>query len=234
MAGASQPLPVTKGKQTKCFAALLPVGERTEPSAVTLTSTAIAAKGATTITITSAPLAVGKIVPGQYLLFEDPDEKVYIARVAADYTTGTSLTVEELPEAIPSGSAAVFPVPFKLRTDSAVNFSQDLQDVNTYDHDLNGDASPGAATVEITLSGEYSPYDPGYATCVYATRNTLEVYFTRELATPGAGFTKGKVTKGAAIVTSREEPAPNDGNVSANVSARFVGNVVEADPVPTA
>lgn len=230
MAGATQPLAITKGKNTKVFAALLASGDRTEPTGVTFTTTAAAIKGATTLTITSAPTTCKA---GQYLLFEDANDKVYIAKVGADYTTGTSITVEALPEAIPSGAAAVFPAPFKLRTDAAITFTQNVNEVNTYDHSINGDASLGSATSEINISGEFSTYDPGYATCTYATRNSLEVYLIRELATPGSGFTKGKVTKGAAIVTSREEPAPNDGNVSANVTARFVGDVTENDAVPS-
>lgn len=231
MAGAVQPLPITKGKTTQIFAALLGEGDRTEPLPVTFTLTAGAAKGATTLAVTSVTTTAKA---GQYLLFEDSDEKVYIAQLSADYTTGTSVSVEALPEAIPNGSVAAFPVPFKLRTDASISFSQDVSDVNTFDHSINGDASPGAATTEITLSGEFSFYDPGYNTVVYATRNTLEVYIWRQLAVPGSGFTTGKVTKGACIVTSREEPSPNDANVSANVSARFVGDVFEVDPVPTA
>lgn len=225
---ATQPLAITKGKQTKVYAALLGTGDRSEPTAVTFTTTSNAAKGATSISVSSVNTTLKK---GQYLLFEDADDKVYIAQANADYTTGTTLTVKALPEAIPSGSASAFPAPFKLRTDASISFSQDVSDINTYDHSINGDASPGAATTEITIDGEFSSYDPGYNTVVYATRNTLEVYVIRELAIPGSGFSKGKVTKGACLVTSREEPAPNDGNVSANVSARFVGDVVENDPV---
>lgn len=229
MAGATQPLAITKGKSTKVYAALLGTGVRTEPANVTFTTTANASKGATTISVTSVTTTCKA---GQYLLFEDSSDKVYIAKVGADYSTGTSLTVEALPEAIPSGSAAVFPAPFKLRTDAAITFTQNVNEVNTYDHTINGDASLGSATSEINISGEFSSYDPGYATCTYATRNSLEVYLIRELATPGSGFTKGKVTKGAAIITSREEPAPNDGNVSANVTGRFVGDITENDATP--
>lgn len=228
--------PVTKGKQTKVTGALLKTGERSEPNPVTLTASAAAIKGATTVSVTAAFESGTEtlIAKGQYLLFEDTDEKGYLVQVDADYESGTTLTVKALAEALPDDAAAVFPVPFKLRTDSGISFSQDVSDVNTYDHSVNGDASPGAATIEISLEGEYSPYDPGYATAVYATRNTQEMYIIRELATPGAGFSKGKVTKGACLITSREEPAPNDGNVGANVSARFVGDVEENDPTPTA
>lgn len=236
MAGATQPLPITKGKVTKVYGALLGSGDRAQPANVAVTTTALAAKGATALTITDIATGLGTstIRAGQYLGFVDADDKLYIAQVTADYTAGVSLTVAALPEAIPSGAEAVWPTPFKLRTDSAINFSTDVQDVNTYDHSVNGDASPGASTVEITLSGEYSPYDPGYLTAAYAQRNSLEMWVIRELGNPNASsFTKGKVTAGAALITSREEPAPNDGNVSANVTARFVGDVIEADPVPT-
>ena len=231
MAGAVQPLPISKGRLSKVYCALLDSGDREEPTAVSVALTAGAAKGATTLTVTSVTT---KIKAGQYLLFEDADDKVYLAQVTADYTTGTSVSVAALPEAIPNASVAAFPVPFKLRTEASISFSQDVSDIFTFDHSVNGDASPGAATSEISLEGEYSPYDPGYATVTYATRNTLECYIIRELQTPGSGFTKGKVTKGACIVTSREEGSPQDGNVSSSVSARFVGDVEEVDPVPTA
>lgn len=230
MAGQSQPLPVTTGRTTKIFAAVLGTGVRSEPAAVSLEMTDPAAKGATTIAITSVSTTIKK---GQYLLFEDVlTEKVYIAQVNADYTTGTSLTVKALPEAIPDACVAEFPVRFKLRTEANISFSQNVSETFSFDHSINGDASPGSATTEISLSGEFSSYDPGYLSATYCTRNSLELYIWREIATPGAGFSKGKVTKGACIVTSREEGASVDGNVSANISARFVGDVVETDPVP--
>lgn len=230
MAGSVQPLPITKGKNTRIYCALLKDGDREQPTAVTFTLTAGAAKGATTLTVTSVTT---KAYAGQYLLFEDPDEKVYLAKLTADYTTGTSVSVEALAEAIPNTSAAAFPVPFKLRTSADVSGSTDVSDVNTYDHPISGDASPGASTYEIQTDGEYSYYDPGYNTCVVAQGSSTEVYLIRELAPPGTGFSKGKVTRGSVLITSRDEPAPNDANVSANVSFRFT-SFNEDDPVPTA
>jgi hypothetical protein len=231
MSGVVQPLAVTKGKKTKVYAALLGEGDRSQPASVVFTLTADAAKGATTLSVTSVTTTARK---GQYLLFEDADEKVYLAQLSADYASGTSVSVVALPEPIPSTSVAAFPVPFKLRTNADVSFKQNVTDVNTFDHTVNGDASPGAATSEIKTDGEYSAYDPGYQTCVYATRNTLEVYLIRELQVPSPAFSKGKVTRGAAIVTARDEASPNEGNVSGNVSARFVGDVFEDDPVVAA
>ena len=116
---------------------------------------------------------------------------------------------------------------------SDINFSQDVSTVITFDHSVNGDASPGSASTEGTFSGLYSYYDPGYATVVEATRRTRQIWIERELAPPGPGFLKGKVSGGAAIVTSRDEPNPDDGQVAADFNVQFVGDVVEDDRVPT-
>lgn len=234
MAGVKGPLSVTKGKKTQVFMALLKDGDREAPAEVTLTLGSGAAKGATSLSISGVSADTTKIYKGQYLLFEDPDERLFIAQANADYTGGSSLTVVALPEAIPNASAAAFPVPFKLRTSADVDVSTDANEVDTFDHSINGDATPGKTSFEFKTDGEYSAFDPGYNTCVYAQRNATEVYVWRRLAAPSPAFAKGKVTSGAAIVTSRSEPNPNDGNVGASVSCRFVGDVEEDDPVAIA
>jgi len=231
----TQPIPVTKGKKTKIFAALLKDGDREQPHECTVTLGSAPAKGATTLTVTVSPaMPAGRAMyKGQYLLFEDADDKVYIAKLNADYTTGGSMTITPLAEGIPTASVAAFPVPFKLRTTADVSGSTDITDVNTYDHSVSGDASPGASTYEISTDGEYSHFDPGYNTCVEANKSNTEVYILRELAPPSPAFIKGKVTRGSVLITGREEPAPNDGNVSASVSFRFT-SFFEDDPVATA
>lgn len=231
MAGSTQPVAVTKGKRTKVFCALKNSGDREEPTAVTLTLTAGPAKGATTLAITSVTT---KIYKGQYVLFEDSNDKVYLAQVDADYTTGVSLTVKPLAEAIPNAAVAAFPVPFLLRTACDINTDTGLDEVNTFDHDVTGDASPGATTVTIDIPGLYSYYNAGLSTARYAQVNSQELYVIRELDTPNAAaFTKGDVEKGCVILSSRSSSAPNEGSVSGDVSGRFVSYTL-VDPVPVA
>lgn len=229
----SQPLPITKGKKTRITCAILRDGDRSAPHTCTIALSAAGAKAATSVGVTVTPaLPAGKkIYAGQYLLFIDADQKAYVAQVNADYTTG-AMTFKPLAEAIPNGAIAQYPAPFKLRTTADVSGSTDVTDVNTYDHDISGDASPGATTYEISTDGEYSHYDPGYNTCVAANKTSTEVFISRELAPPSDGFKSGKITRGSCLITGREEPAPNDGNVSASVSLRFT-SFEELDPVPT-
>lgn len=227
----SKILIVTKGKKTKARMCLLKDGDREPPDDVVLTLTAAAAKGATTLTLTSVTT---KIYKGQHLLFEDPDEKVYKAIADADYTTGTTLTVKPLSEAIPDDSVAAFPVPFKLRESADISASTDVSSVNTFDHEISSDFTPGESTYELSTDGKYSHYDPGYGTCGEAQRTNTEIYFWRELAPPSPAFSKGKISRGACLVTSRDEPSPNDGEVGASVSMQFVSGFEEDEPVPVA
>jgi hypothetical protein len=233
----TSPLPITQGRKTTVTLALLSDGVRTEPVAATLTLTSAPSKGATTLALTATTPGTTNAVntniySGQYLQFTDSSSRLYIAQVNANYTGGTSMTVLSLPEAITNGSTAPFPAKLNLRTAADISFSTDTSDVDTYDHSLGGDAAIGSTTAEIDLSGEYSAYDAGYNTAAYAQSNGKEVYITRTLATPGSAFATGKVTKGASIITSREEPAPVDGNVSANMTARLIGPS-EVAPVAT-
>lgn len=228
----SYPPPVTKGKKTRPRIALLGTGNRSRPADVVfeISATTPPAKGATTIALAASVTTTAKT--GQYVQWVDGNGKLYIAQLNADYTTGTSMTVKALPEAIPSGSKAEFPVEFNLRTAADFDDSTDVDTVNTYDHPINGDSTPGATTLTLTTGGLYSFYDAGSRTCIYAKENNLEVWVERELDIPSDAFSKGEVRGGAALVTSAPSAAPNESSVTQDFTFQINGTPYRADPVP--
>jgi hypothetical protein len=71
------------------------------------------------------------------------------------------------------------------------------------------------------------------ATLLKAANAGAECYLTRELNVPSAAYRKGRVIKGAAVVTAAPEASSVDGFVTADFTVAFQGQPVDAEPVPT-
>jgi hypothetical protein len=231
--GATTPLAATKGKETRLTCALLGEGQRVEPTEAVLTIAGTEqAKGATAVTLSAAPAAGVKMFTGQYLQAKDTNGLVYVMKLDADFEGGTSLDVAPLPEAIPASATIQWPVRFNLRTQADIDFSYENEEVNTYDHEDNGDAVPTSSSASISLAGLYSAYDAGGLTTDYAAQNRLEVWISRTLGRPTPAYKRGAVIAGAAIIEGIASPAPNDSFVASDYTARFVGDITRKDPDP--
>ena len=223
-----------RGSLVEIYVSALALGERTEPTADTVTvATSAPAKGATSITISA--LTTAKIVSGQWLSFTDPsDGKEYLAQLTADaVVTDTTLTVAALDESIPVGSQAEFPPYLWDRTDTTKNSSYNLASVTTFNSGGNRDGVLVSNETTLSLPGVFYRYNAAARTLVWAAQNQREVYIQRIFPGPNSAFTLGDVTKGAGTPTSVNSGSPVDGFISLDFEVALLGAVTEADPTPT-
>ena len=102
----------TKRENLACFPAKLDASQFADKDSINVVLTAGAAQNATSITITAItlPAYVSKIPSGTVLYFGGAK----VARLTADYTGGTTMTVAALPTALISGDTAAY-APFGTR-----------------------------------------------------------------------------------------------------------------------
>ena len=192
---------------------------------------AVAAEGTAedvTATITGAQASIVQV--GQVLAFESPAGRYYRATVRTKYeATGTSLALSAT-ETIPTGSVAKFPAEFRIRQSADLAKSTSTTTFSSFDHDVS-DQSINETTATLTFNGGFNWYDPGYATCEYAQTQSQKIYVERELPSPdGNVFNSGPIEWGIAVISGDATPAPNGGNVSANVTFAISGSVSKIEP----
>lgn len=223
------------GKGTKVTIAMLPVGDRVEPVATTITLAALAAKDVTGgATITVPALGAGVVIPaGSYLGFVVPTTgKTVLVQLTADAGAGdTSLEVEAIPEDIASGSVATYPLRLSGRT--AANIGRSGNRVSAVDFDSDGYADGLTASIEQTLEvpGNWQPLDAGFATAEYAFTELRETYVWVELPRISSAYSAGRIYKGPCSITDLPLDVPADGIVTGNISITFNG---KPDFVPDA
>lgn len=230
----SLPFKGTKGYETVITVALLSEGDREAPTANDLTNSALAAKGATSITLDAAATG-SKIRAGQRLLFIDPvTDLAYPVIVTANYEgAGTTLAVAELAEDIPADAVAAFPAKFQLRQSAGLERSTNVQTFSTFDHAGLADSTPGQIDTTASFDGAYAIGDAGGETMEAAQRLGAEAYVEVIRPAPSAAYSRGRVDAGACLVESMSQPVPLEGEVSRNFSVRFNTYTV-TEPTPTA
>lgn len=221
------------GRGTKVFIAMPGPDASVEPVAGTVTLGAAATKGATSLTVTISP--AGVLIPaGSYLQFVAANGKEVPVRVNAAATdTSTTLTVNAIPEDIPNGSVAAWPV--LLRARETANVSRQGNRVNSFTFDNEGyeDGLTASITNGITANGNYLPLDAGYRMAEEAFLNLKEVYVWIQLPPPSSAYSSGAVYKGRASITSIPLDIPADNIVKANIEMAFNGKPTFLNPVPT-
>ena len=222
----------TRGLETEVTVARLALGSRTEPAEFLITTTALAAKGATSISVSGVG---GAIQVGQYLNFYNATNGTeFIAEVTAVAASGaSSLTVAALPEAIPSGAAGEFPSVFWDLTDASVDRSYNRQAQATFHTGGFEDGVITGGSYTMSLPSVYFAKNAAAATLLKAANAGGECYLTRELNVPSSAYRKGRVIKGAAVVTAAPEASSVDGFVTADFTVLFQGQPTDSEPVPT-
>lgn len=221
----------TQGKETEVTVARLALGSRVEPVEMLITTTG-AAKGATSLPVSGV---LGPIQIGQYLNFyKATDGTEFIAEVTAVAASGAStLTVAALPEAIPTGSQGEFPSTMWDLTDASVDRSYNRAAQATFHTGGFEDGVITGGSYTMTLPSVYYSKNAAAATLLKAANAGAECYLTRELNVPSAAYSKGRVIKGAAVVTAAPEASSVDGFVTADFTVAFQGQPTDSEPTPT-
>lgn len=181
-----------------------------------------------TATLTAAQTSIMQV--GQVLAFQTPAGQYVRATVRTLYNgSGTSLELTAT-ETIPDGSIAAFPAEFRIRQSADLAKTTATTSFSSFDHNVS-DQAIGEATATLTANGGFNWYDPGYATCEYAQNNSQKIYVERELPSPdGNVYNTGPIEWGIAVVTGDATPAPDGGNVSANVTFAISGSINKIEP----
>jgi hypothetical protein len=146
----SKTFQVGAGNKVKLYVALLPLGDRTEPTDVSLTTSAAIASAATTIAVTAL---TGPIAGGTPLTFSNGTDKltVYLAKDAK--AGATTLNVEATTSGL-TGSSSTAEYTAKLRllggTQLNANINSDRTDVLVFE-DLLGQMMKRSAEYFLRL-----------------------------------------------------------------------------------
>jgi len=218
------------GRKSKVMVALLPKGVRARPADASFLSTGDVIAGQTSISLNHATGTV--VAAGQYLRFVTPTGEERLVKVSTTTpANATAIPVVALTEDLPAGSTADFPVEFFDRSAADIDFSYNLAEVSTLNTGGNRDGVITGGSADINLPGIFYHYCAGANTVFEAANNGAEVWLEIEYEAPGEGYAHGRRIGGPAGVTGRTQASPNDGFVSADIKAAFLGGVDERMPV---
>lgn len=183
---------------------------------------ALAAKGATSITVTGVTQA---IAPGNYLLFRDAitETEVLVEVTAAVASAGTSITVSALEAAISSGSIAHYPPEILDRTAADFNSDGSTQTVVT----LNTEGRELVVTTSISESisapGNWHHWNPGLKICEKAFGLMEPVWVMLEYQPPTPNYSRGEIILGRAVVSSASRSSPADNFLVSDIELPLSG-----------
>jgi len=188
----------------------------------TITAGTLAAKGATSITVTGITQTIAR---GNYLLFRDPltETEVIVEVTAVVASAGTSITVSALEAAISVGSIAQYPPELMDRT--AADFSADgsTQTVVT----LNTEGRELVVTTSISESisapGNWHHWNPGLKICEKAFGLMESVWVMLEYEPPTPTHLRGEIILGKAAVSSGSRSSPADNFLVSDIELPFSG-----------
>jgi|GEM_PF-5651980 len=188
----------------------------------TLTLTAAATEGGTTMTVTGAPATA--IEKGNVLLFVDADELAYLAEVTAN-STGGALTVRALAETIPSGATAMWPPELLDRTDAEISRTVDTTDTQTFNTGGNKLITTTTSSRSLSLPGPYMLKNGGYWTAFFSAEEKVALWFAIQHEAPDQDLGTIKeapfIAKG--YVTDNTTSAAADGFRMGDLSVDITG-----------
>lgn len=206
------------GNKIKVFCALLPLGIRTEPIDVTLTTTAAASANATTIAVSSLS---GAIAGGTPLTFGTGASAV-TAYLSADATAGdTSISVEPLSAPIGNTTTATYTSKLRLLggTSTGATIGAERTESLVFEDPLGySDGLVTSQNWEVPWTANLLADDDAYRRVYYAASQAVsgrELFLWQEDAPP-AGATEGDGLKGAVVVTNFTKDFPSDGILTFN------------------
>lgn len=204
----SKTFQVGAGNKVKLYVALLPLGDRTEPTDVIVTASAAIASSATSIAVTAL---TGPIAGGTPLTFSDGTDKLTVYLTKDAKLGATTLNVETTTAGL-TGSSATAQYTAKLRllggTQLNANINSDRTDVLVFE-DLLGykDGAVTGQSWELPWTANLLSDDEAFRRVFYAASQAVsgrEVYVWQEDAPP-AGYAKGDGLKGATVVMNLQK-----------------------------
>ncbi|MBD2771136.1 hypothetical protein [Iningainema tapete] len=199
----SKTFQVGAGNKVKLFVALLPLGDRTEPTDVTsITASSGLTAATTSITVTAL---TGAIAGGTPLEFDNGTDKVTVY-LAKDAKLGdTELIVEPIETALSGSSTATYTAKLRLfgGTQLNANINSDRADVLVFEDALGyKDGAITGQSWELPWTANLLSSDEAFRRVAFAAATAVsgrEVYVWQE-DPPPAGHAKGDGLKGSCVV----------------------------------
>lgn len=189
-----------------------------------MTLSAAATEGATSLTVTGGPTTIEK---GNVLLFVDADELTYVAEVTSDSTGGT-LTVKALAEAIPANATAMWPPELLDRTDAEITRSVDTQDTQTFNTGGTRLLTATVGSFSLNLPGPFLLKNGGYLTAFKAGQEKVPLWFMIKHEPPDAEV--GEITEqpfiGKGYITEFTTSSAADGFRQGDLSVEITGDPI--------
>ncbi|MFB2768582.1 hypothetical protein ACE1AT_04725 [Pelatocladus sp. BLCC-F211] len=220
----SKTFQVGAGNKVKLYVALLPLGDRTEPEDVSITTSAAISSGATSIAVTAL---TGAIAGGTPLTFDNGTSKltVYLARDAK--AGDTTLTVETTTAGL-TGSSSTAEYVAKLRllggTQLNANINSDRTDVLVFEDPLGyKDGAITGQSWELPWTANLLSDDDAFRRTAFAATYAVsgrEMYVWQEDPPPN-GYAVGDGLKGAACVMNFQKSLQS--TAICTISCTFMG-----------
>lgn len=184
-----------------------------------------ATKGAISLTVTGSPTAA--IEKGNCLLFVDADELSYLAEITADSSGGT-LIVKALAEAIPAGAKAAWPPELLDRTDAEITRTTDTTDTQTFNTGGEKLITTTTGTKSVNLPGPYMAKNAGYWTAFLAAEAKVPLWFMIEHSPPDQDTSTIRETPfiGKGYITDHSTSAAADGYRQGDLSVDITGKPI--------
>ncbi len=240
------------GDKVKTFVSLLPLGDRTEPVDVTITTTSAVAADATSIPI--QPL-IGMLAGGTPIEFPKPTTttsttsgstssgttdtastvgtrgpQANVAYLTRDVFPGaTSLSVETLGFTIPSGTSVTVKAKLRLLGGTSTGASIGANRTNSMVFEDPLGYEDGVITSqswEVPWTANLLASDLAYRRVFYAASRAIEgrELFIWQYDPPPAGYSEGDGLAGAVVVTGFSKDFPSDGIVTFNCTFNGQGS----------
>jgi hypothetical protein len=203
----SKTFQVGAGNKVKLYVALLPLGDRTEPTDVTVTASSGITSAATSVTVTALD---GPIAGGTPLTFDNGTTKltVYLSKDAKE--GDTSLHIEATTAALTGSSTAEYVAKLRLLggTQLSAKINSDRADVLVFEDPLGyKDGAITGQSWELPWTANLLSDDEAFRRVFYAASNAVsgrEVYVWQQ-DPPPAGYAVGDGLKGAAVVMNLDK-----------------------------
>lgn len=219
----SKTFQVGAGNKVKLFVALLPLGDRTPPTNVTVTAATGITLAATSITVTAL---TGAIAGGTPLTFDNGTDTLTIY-LSKDAKLGdTAIEIEAADAALTGSSTAAYVAKLRLLggTQLNANINSDRADVLVFEDELGyKDGAITGQSWELPWTANLLTTDDAFRRVFFAASQAVsgrEVYVWQEDAPP-AGFAVGDGLRGATVVMNAQKNLQS--NSILTVSMTFQG-----------
>lgn len=201
-----------------------------EPVSQTLTLDNAAQKGATTIALGTGLTA--PIDKNNWLQFTDEDGLEYLAKVTVDALIGaTNITVKALDATIPDTASAPFPSELYDRSSIDLDFKYSAKDIFTLNTGGDRQVVSTSSQKSAKAPGFWYFWNAGLHICREAAETKKPIWLIVEYEPPSSDYSKGVVTTGKAVISSRPKQSQADGFITQDLDFEFTGPVKETEPV---